>query len=90
MSRSHDPEPNPNHNIWCNNGTYFIHVTLMWEDRRKVRVRKSLQTKDVEEARRRRDRVLECLQRKPELTVLGRTRASGVSRIHRANPCCPA
>ena len=61
---------NPDHHIWCNNGTYFVHVTLLWESRRKLRLRKSLKTKDLAEARRRRDRLLERLSRRSEVTLL--------------------
>jgi hypothetical protein len=66
------PLPNPNHHIWCNNGTYFIHVTLRLGGRRKLRLRKSLGTKDVGEARRRRDRFLACLQEQPGMELLVR------------------
>ena len=66
-------EPNRNHHIWCNNGTYFIHLTLMWQGRLKRRLRLSLKTRNVAEARRRRDRVLSTLRARPELTLLTRT-----------------
>jgi hypothetical protein len=73
-------ERNPNHHIWCNNGTYFIHVTLHWRGRRKLRLRHSLKTKSVEEARRRRDRFLGVLGASAELRLPGcherRTRAA--------------
>lgn len=61
-----------NHHIWNNNGTYFIHVTLLWNGQKKMRLRKSLQTKDVVEARRRRDGVLRMMQRSTEMTLLAR------------------
>ncbi len=60
---------NPNHHIWCNHGTWFVHVTLKWSGRRR-RVRKSLKTKDVNEARLRRDRFLDLMQDAPNLTLL--------------------
>ena len=63
---------NPDHHIWNNNGTYFIHVTLLWEGRRKLRLRKSLKTKDVNEARRRRDRIFDMMKDREELTLLTR------------------
>lgn len=59
-----------NHHIWNNNGTYFIHVTLRWNGRKKLRLRKSLQTKDVTEARRRRDDVLRRMRTAPDLELL--------------------
>ena len=46
---------NPNHNLWNNNGTWWIHLTVYPTPVTKVRVHRSLQTKDVLEARRRRD-----------------------------------
>ena len=61
---------NPNHHIWCNNGTYFIHVTVRLNGRTKLRLRRSLLTKDVEEARRRRDRFLDSVRERPELELL--------------------
>ena len=63
-------EPNPDHHLWCNNGTYFLHVTFLWRATRKLRLRKSLQTRDVTEARRRRDRVIARLRDDPDLTLL--------------------
>ena len=65
---------NPNHHIWCNNGTYFVHLTVVWKERKKVRLRKSLRTKDMDEARRRRDRFIARLGRQPELQLLIRSR----------------
>jgi hypothetical protein len=61
---------NPDHHIWNNNGTYFIHVTLRWNGQRKLRLRKSLGTKDRIEARRRRDHWLVRMRQLPELELL--------------------
>lgn len=47
-----------NHHLWDNNGTWFIHYTLHLADYSKRRVRESLGTRLITEARRRRDRVL--------------------------------
>jgi hypothetical protein len=49
---------NPNHHLWNNNGTWFIHYTEHLPDFTKRRIRASLNTKCVVEARRRRD---ECI-----------------------------
>jgi hypothetical protein len=46
---------NPNHHLWNNNGTWFIHYTEHLPDFTKRRIRESLNTKCVAEARRRRD-----------------------------------
>lgn len=53
---------NPNHHIWDNNGTWWLHYTLHLADYTKRRVRESLRTRDVEEARRRRDARLATLR----------------------------
>lgn len=49
---------NPDHHLWNNNGTWFVHFTRYPTPVTKERVRKSLKTKDLEEARKRRDVVL--------------------------------
>ena len=54
---------NPNRHIWNNNGTWWLHYTLHLADYTKRRVRESLRTRDVEEARRRRDARLRSLDR---------------------------
>jgi hypothetical protein len=50
--------PNPNHNIWNNNGTWWCHFTVHHPDHTKERVRVSLGTKDREQARRQRDFIM--------------------------------
>jgi hypothetical protein len=49
---------NPDHNIWNNNGTYWCHYTIHDTAKTKKRVRISLGTKSIEEARQRRDELL--------------------------------
>ena len=49
---------NPDHNIWNNNGTYWLHATVHHPNYTKERVRVSLGTKDRDEARQRRDFIL--------------------------------
>ena len=46
---------NQNHHLWNNNGTWFVHYTIYPTPLTKQRVRKSLKTKCVKEARNRRD-----------------------------------
>ena len=46
---------NPNHHIWLNNGVWFCHLTVHKKDYTKSRIRISLGTKNVEQARERRD-----------------------------------
>ncbi|MFW5868655.1 MAG: hypothetical protein ACOCX2_12610 [Armatimonadota bacterium] len=50
---------NANHHLYRNNGgNWWIHFVLHLPDGTAERVRRSLRTKDVREARRRRERIL--------------------------------
>ena len=49
---------NPRHHLWNNNGTWYVHYTAYPTPLTKQRVRASLGTKRLEEARRKRDRLL--------------------------------
>ena len=46
---------NPNHHLWNNHGTWFLHYTIHPTPFTKERIRRSLGTKDLEVARERRD-----------------------------------
>jgi hypothetical protein len=46
---------NPNHHLWNNHGTWFLHYTIHPTPFTKERIRRSLGTKDVLVARDRRD-----------------------------------
>jgi hypothetical protein len=48
---------NPNHHLWNNHGTWFLHYTVHPTPFTKDRIRRSLGTKDVEVARARRDAI---------------------------------
>lgn len=52
---------NANHHLWLNNGTWFICYTIHPDQVTKERVRRSLNTKSVEEARQRRDELFHRL-----------------------------
>jgi hypothetical protein len=52
--------PNPDHNIWNNNGTYWCHYTVHKDDYTKERVRVSLGTNDVKIARALRDFLMQA------------------------------
>ncbi len=52
---------NLDHHLWDNNGTWWCHFTLHLPDFTKVRVRRSLRTRDHLIARRRRDNILQSL-----------------------------
>jgi len=49
------PADNPNHHLWNNHGTWFLHYTVYPTPLTKDRIRRSLGTKDLEVARARRD-----------------------------------
>ena len=46
---------NPNHHLWNNHGTWFLHYTIHPTEFTKERIRRSLGTRDVRIARERRD-----------------------------------
>jgi len=50
-----DTSSNPNHHLWNNNGTWYIHYTVYPTPVTAERIRRSLRTRDVNEARARRD-----------------------------------
>ncbi len=54
---------NPDHHLWNNRGTWWCHFTLHRPDYTSERVRVSLRTRDLAEARRRRDELLGRLSR---------------------------
>jgi hypothetical protein len=54
-------QENPNHHLWDNNGTWFLHYTVHKSDFTKARIRESLGTKSPTVARRLRDRFLKTL-----------------------------
>jgi len=56
-----DPE-NPDHHLWNNHGTWWIHYTIHQADYTKRRIRVSLETRNLREARQRRDALLAHLE----------------------------
>lgn len=52
---------NRNHHLWNNHGTWFIHYTVHRPDFTEARIRFSLRTHSLSEARRRRDQILSRL-----------------------------
>ena len=46
---------NPNHHLWNNHGVWWTHFTVHRSDYTKKRIRLSLGTRDLEQARRVRD-----------------------------------
>ncbi len=59
---------NPDHHLWNNNGTFWCHYTIHLHDLSKCRIRLSLCTHRVEEARELRDRLLSSF-RESDCTV---------------------
>jgi hypothetical protein len=57
-------DTNPNHHLWNNNGTWWLHFTLHSDTGTKKRHRISLKTPDPESARRKRDRILTAIETK--------------------------
>ncbi len=49
---------NPNHHLWNNNGVWFVHYTVHPDALTKQRIRRSLQTKSLHVARRKRNQIL--------------------------------
>jgi hypothetical protein len=58
-------DQNPDHHLWNNNGTWWIHYTLHLPDYTKQRVRRSLGTRRGSVARRRRDEIFAELLSQP-------------------------
>ncbi len=61
-------ESNPNHHLWNNNGTWFLHYTVYPTPFTKERIRRSLGTKDVKVARERRDNFFSLLAKETPST----------------------
>lgn len=54
---------NPDHHLWNNHGTWWLHCTIHLPGYISVRIRRSLRTRNLEQARIRRDQAflrLEC------------------------------
>ena len=54
---------NPDHHLWCNNGTFWLHCTVHLGDGSALRLRRSLRTRDRSEARLRRDKIFDAERR---------------------------
>ena len=67
--RSTDPR---NHHLWRNGRRWWIAFTVHTPDGRGLRIRRSLGTTDVREARQRRDEIFERARNSPELLLVER------------------
>ena len=54
---------NPDHHLWNNHGTWFVHYTIYPDPLTARRIRRSLRTRRLAEARRLRDRLFTDLSR---------------------------
>jgi hypothetical protein len=62
--RSRPADVNPDHHLWRNGRFWWVAFTLIHDGWRQERVRQSLKTADLDEARRRRDALFEqCASR---------------------------
>jgi hypothetical protein len=66
------PTCNPNHHLWRNGRLWWIAFTVIHDGWRQERIRRSLGTPDLEEARRRRDLLIEQIAAVPNLEVTAR------------------
>jgi hypothetical protein len=62
------PDADPNHHLWLNGRVWWIAFTVH-QGHRQERVRLSLGTRDVAEARRKRDALLDLFARAAELRI---------------------
>lgn len=76
MSKHQHPSPpalsirvdgtNPNHHLWNNNGTWWVHYTVCPTPLTAERVRRSLRTRCLQTARAKRDRLFVELPAPPQ------------------------
>ena len=64
------PVPNPNHHLWRNGRLWWIAFTVIYDGWRQERVRRSLGTVDLDDARRRRDNLLQQYAAVPNAEVV--------------------
>jgi len=65
---------NPNHHLWNNHGTWFLHYTIHPTPLTKERIRRSLGTRDIYLARKQRDMIFANLSARPaKFDATGRT-----------------
>ncbi len=64
------PAPNPNHHLWRNGRLWWIAFTVIYDGWRQERIRRSLRTADLDEARTRRDDLLQEYASVPNAEVV--------------------
>jgi hypothetical protein len=55
----------PNHHLWWNRGSWWVAFTVLHDGYRQERIRRPLGTREVSEARRRRDQMMEAVEQAP-------------------------
>lgn len=75
---STQPVSNPDHHLWNNHGTWWVHATVLHRGLVQERLRRSLGTRELGEARARRDAFLAELAKRIDLQLSIR-----VGRPHR-------
>jgi hypothetical protein len=86
LAPSRASETNPNHHLWKNGRLWWLAVTLLHDGWRQERVRQSLGTDDVLEARRRRDLVLARFARPAVAPAAARVVSSEAGLLGRVDP----
>jgi hypothetical protein len=87
------PGPNPNHHLWRNGRLWWIAFTVIYDGWRQERIRRSLGTADLEEARRRRDALLLEYASLPQADVIALREyavPAGPERRHTIVPRIPS
>ena len=79
------PGPNPNHHLWRNGRLWWIAFTVLYDGWRQERIRRSLGTENIEEARRRRDELLEQFAAQPRAEVAALRIRGDVTRPFRVD-----
>ena len=65
----HSTDIHPDHHLWKNGRLFWVAFTVNLPGWRKERVRRSLGTSDLQEARRRRDALFAKLEEEREITL---------------------
>ena len=86
LAPSRASETNPNHHLWKNGRLWWLAVTLLHDGWRQERVRQSLGTDDLAEARRRRDLVLARFARPAAASSAARVEAREAALLRGVDP----
>jgi len=78
----------PNHHLWWNRGSWWVAFSVLHDGYRQERIRRPLATKDVAEARIRRDRMMDAHRNAPGCRLLLRGSPQGARQLsdHASTP----